>query len=224
MRNIKIMSAILLIAVFVLESAVAQTNAENTAPDTVAVSTKEKALFAYINSPSRSGILELLAQIEDGSISLDADTVKALSRLAGDGTLFVMATQRIGSYNSDIRTRAIILLGKEGSEVARQAIVNALEVEIDTGAKCAAFIALGNMELDNNNASIRVINAALRHDIATVHDYSVAKCYIETIPKLLGDSKPDVETLENILYLADEHGYSQQIRRLAYNYLRTLWR
>jgi hypothetical protein len=186
-------------------------------------SAKEKALMLQATSADRSARINLLFQIETGAIKADADTTKVLAYLAGDGTVFRTSGSGAGYDNSDIRMRAVTLLGNAGGDDARAAILRALDSETDPNVKGAAFVALGNMGAGSDMLTIRVMNSAMRHDFATSRSSSAASDYIDAVSKLVSASNPDDETFNTAMYIAEGNGYNAQVRQKAYNFLRSLW-
>jgi HEAT repeat protein len=153
---------------------------------------------------------------------VDADSIKALAFLAGDGTLNRTTGLVSGSNNSDIRIRAVILLGQQNSDEAKTAIKRALSFEVDSFAMTSAFAALAKMGA-NDTQTIRTMNSAMRRDIATLRNNGTALAYIEAISQLVTASNPDIEAFETISLLSEGAGYNAEVRQRAMNYLKTLW-
>ncbi|MCL2519428.1 MAG: hypothetical protein FWE37_00290 [Spirochaetaceae bacterium] len=186
---------------------------------------KERALMLLATNPDRLVRLGLIFEIESGEIALDDDVIRVLAFMAGDGTLNRTFGTIDGRVNADIRMRAVALLGVAGGDLAREAILNALDAETDSQAKNTAMVALANMGGHSNDIlTLRILNSAIRRDMATNQSSLTAILYIDAVDALMSRTEIDEETLITVLLIANGNGYSSNARTRAEQFIRSLWR
>lgn len=186
----------------------------------------QKTLYMQALSSNRNTKLSLIQEMEAGNIPVDENSFKALLVLSGDGTLYQAYTSsfEIAMNNSDIRMRAISLIGKLGTEEARKAIINVLNAESDPLVMGVSFRVLSNFAAPSDDGvQIRAINRAIKKDMVINANESVIDDYLKSIEKMAESLKGDGETVGILLDIMDSsYGYSVISKKRASTILRTV--
>lgn len=184
---------------------------------------KEDVLMNQARTHDRDLKIALLQAFQREEIAVDGDSIRALSVLAGTGTLFKDSAPR---DSSDIRAMAITVLGNSTAmtDEARRAVILNLDMETHPSVLSASFVALEKLGPGEGMLAIRSINDAMLRTMARTNDNSVADDYLRTILTMVGADAPDMQTIDVLIRLSQgENGFSSDIRRRSLEHLKLFW-
>jgi hypothetical protein len=187
-----------------------------------AQSTKSDVLMRQARSPDRLQKIDLLRAFQNGNISVDADSMRALGTLAGMGTVWRDNSTKNLDF-ADIRAAALTVLGNSGSDDARTIVLKTIDLETHPMVLVAGFEAMANLGAGEGILATRIMNDAMLRTMARVRHNSVADEYLKTMDAFIDTANPDMQTIEVLTELSQGSGFSFDIRTRANELLKKFW-
>jgi hypothetical protein len=210
MKNIKILM-VYVMCLFGMQSIFAQSDDATTAsPEQSQASSKFEILWTQVAGSTRDAKELVLRLYETEKIAMDADGIKLMGYLAGAGTAH--PDQSSPNNLADLRMRAIDVLQKGGAD-AKQPILTVLPFESDPNTMGAAFYVLSQIS-DMDAAVLGSMNHAMKRLSITAPSDSAADEYLNAVASS-ATAKTDTDTLNVLLMLLNNNGYSQKTRKQA---------
>jgi len=162
-----------------------------------------------------SALDDLEKRIDSGVSGSDADQIEFICEylgLEGSGRISRENGHQINDF-PEVRRRAANLLGRLGTEEARNALVRILLIDDEPMVKAEAAYALGNIGLNPNDQTVQAINFAYNMEDPTQPDQNFGYAICLAIEKLAQKTPGG---------LKDPDAYRLLVKIAQGNYLRTV--
>lgn len=151
------------------------------------------------------------------------DIQAALDSLASEGiNSVVKESNRTMNNYPDVRMKACELLGKMGSEAAKDSLVAVMYSDNEPSVIMAAVKSLGEIGINENDEVIDMINWITRKFDIILPTSSLALEILNTYEKIAPTVQNKSGMIENIIRIASNYNYVTPVRNRAYEVLKSV--
>lgn len=151
------------------------------------------------------------------------DIQVALDSLASEGINSVVKENgRTMNNYPDIRMKACELLGKMGTNQAKDTLIAVMYSENEPSVITAAVKSLGDLGFNNNDEVVEMINWITRKFDIIYPTSSLALEVLNTYEKIAPNVKNKTGMIESIVRIANNYNYVTPVRNRAYQVLKSV--
>lgn len=151
------------------------------------------------------------------------DIQVALENLSSEGiNSVVRENNRTMNNYPDVRMKACELLGKMGTEKAKDTLIAVMYSDNEPSVITAAVKSLGELGYNNNDEVVEMINWIARKFDIILPTSSLALEVLNTYEKLAPNVENKNGMIENIIRIASNYNYVTPVRNRAYEVLKTV--
>jgi len=212
-------------AMLVTFGAFAQTKQEKNVDNEYLSTVEDVVITELANSEERDNKLVALQYLEEAVNAGRAspDMVRALDQLGGEGINSQSRTNgRLMNNYPDIRRKACELLGKVGTEEAKQSLVKIALNDNEPMVLSAAIHSLGEIGINDNDEVVNTVVWANKGNRILNPTSSLALEVITALDKLADSTEDKKEMINEVSRIAGDYRYVTPVRQQALALLKKL--